>query len=97
MLLCLLAARRHRLVSFSLRDGLDLLRSLLCALAMGAAVYGVLTRLTEAGVLLRLLLPTAAGILVYLVLVILTRSDEITAIRALLGKQHNMEPKDSER
>lgn len=97
MLFCLLSAQRHRLVSLRLSDWVDLLRSLLCALLMGAAVYGVHSRLAEAGVMLRLLLPTAAGILVYLVLVILIRSDKITALRALLGKQNNTEPKDSER
>lgn len=73
---------------FALRDWADLLRSLLCALLMGAAVYWLYNLLAGKSDLLVIILCTAAGALCYALLAAVTRSDEVGLLmRKLIRKE----------
>ena len=73
---------------FSVRDGIDLLRSLLCAAAMGAAVWGVKSALEGKNSVVMLAACAAAGAAVYGVLATVTRSDEVSLfVNKILKKE----------
>lgn len=65
---------------FGFRDWIDLLRSLLCAGAMGAAVFGVYRLVQNTGNLITIAVCALTGMLCYALLTALTRSDEVSLI-----------------
>ena len=63
---------------FSIRDGLDLLRSLLCAAAMGAGIWALKGFVLDGqSAIVVLAACAAAGTVGYLILALVTRSDEV--------------------
>ena len=73
---------------FSLRDLLDLLRSLLCAAAMGAGVWALYKFvLGGRSVIVVLAVGVAAGAVVYALLAVVTRSDEVRLFRDKILKK----------
>ena len=84
-------ARRHRLITRSVHDLLDIVKSVGCALVMGAAVWFVGSKLGGSGKLVGFLIPVLCGVAVYAVSAVIVRSDEITglfsAVKNKLGRK----------
>lgn len=73
---------------FALRDWLDLLRSLLCAVVMGAAVFALYKLVACRSDLLVIALCGPAGAVCYAALAFVTRSDEVDLVmRKVLKKR----------
>lgn len=85
-------ARRHKLISRSTHDILDVIKSVCCALVMGVAVWLVSRYFSGHGALVDFAAAVIAGVAVYALLALLLRSDEITgvfgAIKEKLKKQN---------
>ena len=85
-------ARKHKLVSRSAHDIIDIVKSILCAAAMGASVWFSARLLAGHGKLVGFALPVVCGVVVYVILSLIVRSDEmiglIGAVKNKL-KKHN--------
>lgn len=84
-------ARRMGLLSRAGRDAVDLIKSAVSALVMGAAVLFVADLVSGFGKLVSFALPVLAGAVVYAIVALILRSDETIAligtVRARLGKK----------
>ena len=76
---------------FSIRDGVDLLRSLLCAAAMGAGVWWVSRLLEGKSDIIVLAACGAAGVAIYAILAVVTRSDEVSLFISKILKKEKTE------
>ncbi len=79
----LIFATRQRIVRPTAGDALDVLKSVLAAAAMGGAVYGVSLLTSGLGRILSFAIPVLSGAVLYVILVLLLRSEEA---RLLLSK-----------
>ena len=84
MVLNLVFAIKTGLVSAKKNDILDIIKSIVCAAAMGAVIVIFVHFIPLNGRIVALLLPTLVGVTVYAILAALTKSSEMALLTDFL-------------
>lgn len=84
MVLNLVFAKKTGLVSAKKNDILDIIKSVVCAAAMGAVIVVFVHCMPLNGRIIALLLPTLVGVTVYAILAALTKSSEMVLLSDFL-------------
>lgn len=87
MALNLAFAYKHKIISHSARDVWGIAKSLLSALIMGGAVWYVSTLTAELSKVPAILIPVACGVVIYAVISLILRSEEMKSILAIFKKK----------
>lgn len=87
MTINLLFAYRHGLISKSGSDWLDIGKTLLSSLIMGAAVWYISTLTSGCGKIVSFAIPVLGGVIIYVMATLLLRSEETTALFSKLTKK----------
>jgi putative peptidoglycan lipid II flippase len=87
MLINGIIAKKTAVVLPSWKDGADILKSIGSAVLMGGAVWGIYNLTEQMGALLSLGLSVGAGVIVYALLTLLLRSEEMGMLKNMIFKK----------
>ena len=81
-------AKKKAILTPTAGDGRDILKSLLSAAVMGGAVFGVYSLTSRMGDLLSLCLSVLAGVIVYGLLTLILRSEEMGMMKNIVFRKN---------